>query len=293
MSEEEVVTQAGDPDPDETEATSLAVDVSGNKMVPLSALIAAKKEGKSYRDKVKELEPIAANITAVQDQLSQAAPYINALVTNPKLKAEAIRIAQGTRTSDERTAQPDADEDPDAAAHAEDMGFYLADGTTPDVARARRVLDRLDQRHGRQTDERLRPLAGMTLGRSAEENVRYVSSLTDDNGVPMVSKESLEETIALLGGPRSPMLANPQVVDLLLNNAIGLDKRKGRTPKPVEEPLYLAHSGGGRGARTDVLDSDLRASFARLGIDEKQGQAAIKRLEDGATARKGIALGVK
>ena len=50
---------------------------------------------------------------------------IDALVSSPKLRAEALRIAQGTRTSAESAEQPD---DADVVATAEDLGFYLSDG---------------------------------------------------------------------------------------------------------------------------------------------------------------------
>ena len=126
-----------------------------------AALIAAKRENRALAKKLKDVEPIAARAAELDDRLNRAQPIIDALVSNPKLRAEALRIAQGTRPSADSTEQPTGDEDPDAAGYAEDMGFYLADGVTPDAARARRVLNRLDSRHGRQTDERIRPLAGV------------------------------------------------------------------------------------------------------------------------------------
>lgn len=253
------------------------------------ALIAAKRELKASNRRVKELEPVAARAAAVEERLGKAQPIIDAVITNPKLRAEAIRIAQGTRVSDDRTVQPDSDDDPDAASYAEDAGFYLADGQTPDVARARRVLTRLDQRHGRQTDERIRPLAGTVLGGRAEGNYRAALNMVDDNGVPLASPESLRETVDMLGGPNSPMLANPAVVELLVNNAIGLDRRKNRTPKPVEEPLYLERQGGGRGSAVSISPEEKR-NLERFGISEKDYNASSKRLETGVASRRGIAL---
>jgi len=290
MSEEEVKpdgTETTEPDEVETEAGALAVDMGGNKMVPLSALIGAKRELKAVSKKVKELEPVAARVTELDEKLGKAQPIIDALVSSPKLRAEALRIAQGTRTSADTTEQPD---DPDASAYAEDMGFYLADGVTVDVARAQRVLARLDQRHGRQTDDRIRPLAGVTLSQKANENLREAAGMTDDNGVPLATLDSIKEVAGQL--PQH-LLADPKVIDLVLNSAIGLDRRKNRTPKAPDEPLFMESAGGGRGRRPDALDPELKGAFERLGIDHKQGQAAVRRLEEGAVGRKGIALGVK
>jgi hypothetical protein len=90
-------------------------------------------------------------------------------------------------------------------------------------------------------------------------------------------------------------LANPEVADLVLNSAIGLDRRNKRTPKPPDEPLFLDRPGGGRGRRESAVDADLSAAFARLGVDEKHGAAAVSRLEQSVSGnrRGGVALGVK
>lgn len=279
--------QTADDSEVDAEASALSIDVSGNKMVPLSALIAAKKEGKGYRDKLKELEPVAARTADVDQRLATAQPIINAILQNPKLRAEALRIAQGTNTSSERTEQPAAEDDPDAAAYAEDAGFYLADGQTPDIARARRVLTRLDQRHGRQTDERMRPLAGITLNRQAEGNLQQAMAQTDDDGTPLATAESIREVAGLVP---SHLLADPKVVDLILNSAIGLDRRKHRTPKAPDEPLYLESAGGGR-QRGPSISPEERRSLERLGLTEKDYTESTKRLEEGMRNRRGIVLG--
>lgn len=257
-----------------------------------AALIAAKRELRAANRKVKELEPVAASAKEIGGQLERAQPIINAVLANPKLLAEAARIAKGTRTSNDGTVQPTQDEDPDATAYAEDAGFYLADNQTPDVARARRVLDRLDARHGRKTQEIVAPYAGAVLGSAAERNLQAMVRMTDDDGVPLATAESIREVASKM--PQH-LLANPDVADLVLNSAIGLDKRTKRSPKAPDEPLYLDRPGGGRGGRQTAVDADLQAAFDRLGIDNKQGAAAVSRLEQSAAGgrRSGIALGGK
>lgn len=256
------------------------------------ALIQAKKELRESKRRNAELEPQLAEAAATRERLDRAQPIIEAVLTNPKLRAEALRVAQGTRASDDRTVQPDADDDPDAAQIAEDMGFYLADGTTPDVARGKRLLSRLDARHGKQTDDRIRPVAGMLVGSQAERNVQYAMSLTKDDGAPMASRESIDETIKLMGGPQSPLLANPNVVDMIINNAIGLDVRKGRTPKVPDEPLYLDRQTGTRRSAPTV-DAELKKVGERYGLTEKDLAAAGKNLEQSVASRKSIVLGSK
>jgi hypothetical protein len=252
-----------------------------------NALIQAKKELRESKRRVAELEPQLAEVAATKERLDRAQPIIEAVLTNPKLRAEALRAAQGTRPSDDRTTQPDAEDDPDAAAIAEDMGFYLADGQTPDIARGKRLLARLDTRHGRQTDDRIRPVAGLLVGSRAESNVQHALTQVDENGTPLATRESIEDTIKLMGGAQSPLLANPNVVDLILNNAIGLDRRKGRTPKAPEEPLYLDRQTHGS-RRSDGLSSEDKQRASRYGISDKDYAESSRKLEQAAASRKAI-----
>lgn len=266
------------------ELASLAVDDGkGGKMVPLSALIGSKKTQRELQKRIKELEPVAAGATELNNRLTQAQPIINAVLANPKLLAEANRIAQGTRTTADSTEQPD---DADLVAFAEDSGWYLADGVTPDAARANRVLSRLDARHGKQTDDRIRPLAGITLNQKATANMTEAINAVDDDGTPLATRESIAEVAKAL--PRE-LLADPNVVDLVLNSAIGLDKRKKRTPKPADEPLYLERQGGGR-TRAASLGSDERDFLQKTGISEKDYRESSSRLETGVASRRGIVL---
>lgn len=280
-----------DPDPNapdadaELEPGEIVTDDKGNKSVSLTTMLRYKDKAKELGKRVKELEPIAAGATELGNRLTAAQPMIDALVNSPKLRAEALRISQGTRTTAETAEQPD---DADLVAFAEDNGWYLADGTTPDAARAGRVLARLDARHGKQTDERIRPLAGITLNQKAQANMQEALSATDDDGTPLATRESIAEVAKQLP---PQLLADPAVVDLVLNSAIGLDKRKRRTPKPTDEPLYLERQGGGGNRREAPLSKMERDHLAASGISEKDYRASASRLEQGAASRRGIELG--
>lgn len=255
-----------------------------------SALIGAKKGEKAAKKRIAELEPIATRATEIEGQLATVQPIINAILSNPKLRAEALRIANGTSTSHATTEQPNADDDPDAAEFAEIQGYYLADQTTPDLARSRRVLNILDKRSGRQTDERIRPLAGVTLGQKAETNIRAAIAETDAEGVPMATEESIREVVAQFGADGQSMLADPKIAKVLLESAIGRDKIKGRTPKPLAEPLYLASAGGRRMAEP-VISASEKKTLERLGLTEKEYKQAGTDLETNVARRRGTVLG--
>lgn len=286
MAEDEVVEGQEPVDDDaELEASEIVTDDKGNKTVSLSTMLRYKKEAKASAKRIKELEPVASRVTELEGRLNDASPIINAILTNPRLKAEALRVASGTHATAENREQPD--DDPDASSYAEDMGFYLADGVTVDAARARRVLDRLDARHGRQTDAKMRPLAGSFLGSKAEQNLARAMAETDAQGVPLATAESIREVAALMGADGQHLLANPQVVDLVINNAIGIDRRKGRTPKAPDEPLYLESAGGSRRRAEPTLSADDRAQAKRLGLDPKYLENAARKLATGTAMRAG------
>lgn len=279
------------PAPDDTdeavELASLAVDDGkGGKVVPLSALIGSKKELKALRGRVKELEPVAARVSELDGKLSQAQPIINAVLANPKLMAEALRIAGGGAPSRETTVQPT--DDVDARDHAEDMGWYLGDGHTPDIARGRRVLDRQAKAVRQVAEEVVRPLGAVTLHDRAERNIQNAIRQTDDNGVPYATEQSIREVAARL--PQN-LLASPEVVELMLDNAAGVDRRNKRTPKAQEEPLFLESAGGRGRPRDAALDSDTRRMLERVGLTEAEYRAGGAKAETAASTRRGIVLG--
>jgi len=274
---------APDDDAEVAEVASLVVDDGkGNKMVPLSALVGAKKSARDLNKRNKELEASAAESAQLKDRLDKAQPFIDALVTDPKLRAAAIRVVQGTHASPGSTEQPD---DSDATAVAEGFGFYLSDGATLDVARAKRVMTRIDARTRRQTDAALRPLAGIVAGSQAERNVHHAMTLTDDNGRPYATQESIREISSKLD---PALLANPDVMDIVLNSAIGLDVRKGRTVAVPDEPLWQATAGGRRPTQP-TISQETKASLDKLGLTEKEYAASSKRLE--SSGGRAIVLG--
>lgn len=289
MSEEPVVETPQDDAAIEAEAASLVADPAEEKADKVkNALITAKKALRDANRRVKELEPIAARSKEIEEKLEAASPIIAAVQTNPKLMAEAIRVVKGTAATSTRVEQPTEDDDPEAAEIAETLGLFLSDGTA-DLVRARKTLNVLDKRHGRQTNDIMRPFAGAVLGSRAEQNIAHVVNQTRDDGAPLATKESIQEAIALLGGPQSRLLADPGVADVLITMAVGLDGRKGRTPKAPDEPVYMERQGGGRRVSAPVIDDTLKAALERTGIKADDAAKSIGRLDH--IGRKGVELG--
>lgn len=282
MSEEEVKPDGEAPidegaDDDALIGAVVSVGPDGKKMisVPESLVIGLRKENRTSKREIGRLTPIAARVTEVDEKLTAAQPIINAILTNPQLRAQALR---GTMGQDAKDIAEQVDED--ARATAEDLGLYLADGFTPDVSRGRKVLERMGGIAKRQTEETVRPLAGLTLNAQGEANVARVLASTRDDGTPYATPESIREAAQMIG---PQLLANPQVANMLLTQAIGMDAMKGRTPKAVEEPVYLENSGSRRGrGRSEVIYSEEdRARHARMGITEADAKRATQQLSTG------------
>jgi hypothetical protein len=102
MSDPEVVNTQNEPDDaaiaaEVAELTASPADQQAEKIK--NALITAKRDLRVSNRRVKELEPVAARASEIDERLNSAQPVINAILSNPKLRAEALRIASGTHTS--------------------------------------------------------------------------------------------------------------------------------------------------------------------------------------------------
>lgn len=273
-----------EPD-DAAELAALVVETDDGKggkvkSVPLAKFLDTKKAAKEATKRVKELEPIAAETQALRERLEAAAPFISAITDDPTLRAEAIRRVKGGGTPAPQT-------DTEAKDYAEDWGIYLSDGITPDVVKARRMLDRENSRVQKLTERMMGPLANLTLGEKASTNVREAKAMLGNDGAPLATAESIDEVANQIP---AHLLADPRVVELVVNNAIGVDRRKGRTPKPIDEPLHLDAPGGHRRSEPTV-DPDMKARLERLGLTEKEYLETGSKLENAVATRKGFVLG--
>ncbi len=276
MSDPEVVEAVEIPEDDaaiaaEVDAiTKSPAEQQGDKVK--GALIAAKKGEKALRKEVEALKPVAARAAEIEQQLATAQPVINAILSNPRLRAEALKIASGTSTSHATTEQPEADAD--AVGYAEDMGWYLSDNVTVDAARGRRVLDRVAKVSRGQAEDVVRPFAGVTLSTRAEANIARAIAETDDEGTPLATEESIREVAAQLP---PQLLADPKVSDLVLNSAIGIDRRKRRTPKAPADPLYLAPNSSRRTG--PAYSTEDKRAFASAGLTEADLKKTLDKLD--------------
>ncbi len=268
------------------EITKSPVEQQADKVK--NALIASKRQGRELSRRIKELEPVAARASEIDSRLNAAQPIIDTVLSDPKFRAEVLRRAGGGAPSGEFTPQPF--NDADAIGYAEDAGYYLNDGVTPDAARARRVLDRQAKAIRQVAEDVVRPFAGVTLSEKSERNIEAAIRQTDADGTPYATEESIRQVAADLGPQAAHLLSNPQVMELILDRAAGIDRRKGRTPKAQAEPLYL-EAPGGRARREPTVDPAMKDTLNKYGLTEKDFNEAGKKLDDIAGTRRSIVFG--
>jgi hypothetical protein len=231
-------------------------------MVPLSALMESRKQAKAASKKLAETEQRQAQIDA---KLAEITPYVEAIRANPGL-IEAVQ--KGTRPSQTQTIQPEDDQE--AIEWAQDYGLITAMGEL-DVARARRQLDKMDQRWEKKNAAMIAPLRQSEAQRATLSNKERTRTVTLKDGSRLASDESIEEAYGLLADVPE-LTANPQVAALMPIIAAGLDVAKGRRAvarQTVEypDPLYTEPAGGAR--RQAPMNAELARIVGKVGLTEK------------------------
>ena len=226
MAEDTPVTPPADPEPEG------AVDVQGQKMVPLAALTAERERVRAAeREKVtKEYEPLktkAEQADRLAADLQAVQPYIESLRANPELMKPK--------------PQPEFEGITDEEAERTARQYELFTPTGLDVQRAKRIIaDRrkeMRQVAAEVAQETVRPAQeGMALQQS-RQNFITAAQARGQNGQPLVDPKVLAQVWSQLP---AELTATAQVADFALNTAIGLMHRSGVAPPqaPQHEPLF-------------------------------------------------------
>lgn len=261
---------------DDDAIVAVEKNAKGESVAPVADLIRYRKESKASKREVESMRSELEQLRGVKDTLAQYQPILQRIQQDPSILTRANAPAQ-------REA-----EDVEARELAEDLGFITADGGL-DVSRARRVIDRMDQRNGKLVDQRMAPLAQTTASQTAEGHKHRAKATRMKDGSPVASDESIEQVFAMLPAELS---ANPQVAALLPIMAAGLDKMTGRTPKaPVaryyDDPYFTEPAGRG-GRPASVLNDDDKRFAKGLGLDEKKFADQVTQMQ--TNGRRGVAL---
>lgn len=224
-----VVTPPPEADPEG------AIDVQGQKFVPVSALVAERNRARETTEERlrREFEPVKAQAdqaARVQADLAAIQPQIEYLNQHPELlqpKADA-----GPQVSDE-----------EAEKYARRLELYTASGL--DTRRAKQIIadNRVEMTRVAHdaAEQAIKPAMQATALQSSRQNFVMLAQRRGADGRPVVSPEALAKQWAKLD---PALTANPDVAETVLRIAIGESAMTGG-PGPLErEPLYTEAPGG-------------------------------------------------
>lgn len=267
-----VAPQGGQEQDDENEGLIETVRVGEQRMVPVSELVAQRRANRENKQKIAELSQQVQRAAAIEQQLEQLRPTLDIIRANPRI-LEAVKA--GTHATPGHVDQPDDDQE--AKDLAEDNGYYTTTGEL-DVARARRVLDRIEARVAKRMEAQIAPLRAQTHSQAAQAMRQKVSTLRTKDGAPMASTESINE---IFGMVPEELQGDPRTAFVMTLAAAGMDLYSGRKPQaPVRqpeygEPIYTEPAGGRRGPAP--VSAELAALGKRVGLNEKQISEAAQK----------------
>jgi hypothetical protein len=198
-----------------------AVDVGGQQMVPLSALLAERTEKKALKERAGQLEHYA----------QQTKPYVDFLQQNPDL----LKRPQAAPPEPPKTA------DPRAVKWATKLSLYTPDGKL-DVDTAAELLNDQAEVAKQQAQTAVQPWMENTAQERSARNYHAAVNATGPNGV----KPDAAVLTNLWRALPANLTADPNVSTILQLAAVGaaaMGQRQQVAPQP-NPPLITEGSGG-------------------------------------------------
>lgn len=236
-------------DPDEAHA----VEVGGQKMVPLPAL-------QSLRGENKELKAKAAKADEYAAWIAQNKPYVDFINQNPQL------LRQPTQPS----APPEAD--PQLVQIARSLDFVKTDGS-PDLERAKQHQALVRQEARAIAQEVVAPIALNTYTDQATRNWSAACQEKLPNG-QQIDHNLLRTAWVEVQKQNPAILADPRAVRIVVNNVMAEQMRSNplayqQPPAPGRPPVSTENVGPRTPANGRMNDTQ-RAIVANRGIDDKK-----------------------
>lgn len=264
---------AADPPPEgEKPAEVEAVEVGGQKYVPLSVVLAE-------REKRQQLVPLAQRAQEQDAWIAANRPYIEFLQANPDfLKRQA---------APEPVPQAPAPEMDEAALrYARRMSLYDATGV-PDVGTARAILNEHAEEARREAQRAVQPLLDQQIQAKAAQNYGLVAQMAQAQGVDPAIVQFLWAESQKQGVDGLRMWAddgNARSFALMAAGAQAMWKQRqpqAGTPKPPA-PVFTEASGGVPSARPAISRLEERVAAER-GVSAKAWSETVAGFKPGQT----------
>lgn len=248
----------------EVDPATLAVEVDqGGQRVPHVPLSALREERERVSKERTQRQALEQEVVQLRQEAQANAPLMDFLRNNPVV-LEAMQTGRRPQS-----AQP-TPEDLEALEWARDYDLYDAQGQ-PDVARAKRMIERIDRR----ADRKVAPIQQNAAQQRSDLHLQQALAARDDRGRPFARPE----TIRTLWSSMPPELtADPRVAQTLLQTARGqdFDYLAGLPQAPANPPIHSEAPGGALPPAESISEHEQRAARDR-GVSEKHWNDIVNR----------------
>lgn len=225
-----VVAQTPPANPEDADPDGTVVNPGGEKLVPLSALAAARQAARDAKAEVATLKPKAERVDQIVSEWQAAQPILE----------RAKQLAQ--------QPPPPAPKGPlsdqEAMDYAKDLDLYKADGT-PDTDRAQRLASRQQAIAEKQAQQYVQPLIQHTAQGQSRANFEQAANFKQPQTNIQVDREILTQ---VWNSVPPEMSAQPNVAAVLWQTALGQMVIQGKLkpgtapPPPVVETASIGGS---------------------------------------------------
>lgn len=231
------------PNPEDVEPEGTIVNPGGEKLVPLSALVAqrqeaarVKAEAAALREQTKEIDTIRAAWQAAQPAIEHA------------------RQQQRQAPPPPAPAGPLSEQE--AIDYAKDLDLYKTDGT-PDTARAQRLAARQEALADRKAQQYIAPFQQQTAQSQSAGNFEAVATWKDKSGA-VVDRAILQDIWSKMP---AELTAQPNVAAVMYRVALAETMLQGKHKAAIVPPPPAQHTESLGGAPAAREMSQLERNF--------------------------------
>ena len=271
VAEPEVVAAPdGDDDALEPDLAAQVIDIpDGEKLVPLSALKAARREAKAAKAAVANTPNLQQQVSDLQATIQQQAPLAEA--------ARAILAAQQQQPQVPQQPAAPVEDTAELESVAKLFDFYKGDGTL-DLDKARKYQAHVESVADRKAQAQTAPLVQDTLTARASHNVARAKATklpgTDEGADPVILDALVSRISQQPNGVQT--LADPEAMKQLWLVAYGQTqamkalKPKAAAPAAPANPPLFSEKSGGQAPAPKALDASEKRLAKDMGMTEAE-----------------------
>jgi hypothetical protein len=249
-----------------------AVEVAGQKYVPLAGIVSERKQRQAAE---KTLNETQARLQQLEQQYGQIAPYAEILKNNPQLLSPR---------QPEPVAAPDPADDPDLVELAQTLDLYDPTTGKPDVKKAEKIRNINRKEAERIAQTQVQPFQEQQITARVSQNYAMALNAKTPDGEPLnrqVFDDLWRQAAAEPGGMRT--LSDPRSVMALVLMAKGAAAWSAQ-PKIAAPPPALETEASGGNPRTRPSLSPMEERIAAdKGVAPSKWEERVKSFQKGGS----------